>query len=602
MQKPGRRSQPAFTLIRPTFSRAVKPPIMTPCEAGRIAHPPGKCPLQEMIAEAVTREHIRAVSDYKRGADQIALHRYRRILCADPGDRIASVNLVWMAARVDVSSEMAALAGPWAICRFPDNKRMRYLTGRTLFWRGRIRDAIPLLGETIKDGPDPERAYSLLGEAVGLRRDVANNPSLGGPVPAPIGQRLVAFTRDMISLDHLLPVVWRWSNGGRSEKPETAKAARDAVIVFIGAMPSIEWRIAAARSMPGVHVRTLLDLARDLDFDALLRNLLAGASSRVVVFDKSNDVTARVIGGAARRHGAAFVALPNGEEAFANMLTKTHETEMPATTQHGAGLYDLSVHSSDFTIVKYGLPTGPDVAVLGSARYCRRWLRQLRQWVRPPEGIASNGGLRLVLFLPKPEKIVDWRELERVLDFLGARPGVTLLVKAHPRRGGRHRLVQRNGEWDLEVTETVERDILASIRAPGPDAAWTVAPAEMESGALVAWADVILALGTSVTWEAVATNKPVLELSWCHGSRTTMAKFLPSTDMRCRDDLLNALAAIERDGPGSYYPRAERDAFIKRFIEPDIESDENAVLDRYIETLKAQGARAAGAGVLVSPG
>ena len=537
--------------------------------------------MQEPIADAVTREHIRAVSEVKRGEDAAALRRYRRILCADPKDRIASLNLVWLAARLDLSSALAVLAGPWAIRQFPNNRRLEFLTGRTLFWRGRIADAIPLLGATVKDGPDPERAHALLGEAVGLRRDVSGNTSLGGPVPLPIGPRLVAFTRDVISLDHLLPVVWRWSEAG----------ARDAVIVFTGPMPSRDWRIAAARSMRGVHVRTLLDLASDLDIDAMLRRLLSDAPGRLVVFDKTNDVTARVFGAAARRHGAAFVALPHGEEAFANKLTKTHETVVPAASHPGAELYDLSVHSSDFTIVKYGVPTGPHVAVLGSARYCRRWLRQLRQWVRPAEGLPTNQGLRLILFLPKPEKIVDWHELERVLRFLGNRPGVMLLVKAHPRRGGRHRLVQRNGDWDLEVTKTVERELLADIRAPGPDAGWIAAPPEIESGALVAWADVVLALGTSVTWEAVATNKPVLELSWCHGSRTTMATFLPSTDLRCRDDLLDALGRIERDGPAAFYPQAERDAFITRFIEPDIDGDENAVLDAYIETLEALATR-----------
>jgi hypothetical protein len=573
--------------IRPRFPREVDSPIIVPSRAARIGRPPGKDPLQYSIAEAVTREHFRAVSEYKSGKDESASRRYRRILCAEPGDRIASLNLVWLATRLDLSSEIAARAGAWAICRFPDNPRLRFLTGRTLFWRGRISEAIPLLGGSVKDGPDPERAYSLLGEAVGLKRAVSGNPSLGGPVPPPPGSRLVAFTRDIISLDHLLPVIWRWSESGQG-----TAAARDAVIVFTGAMPATDWRITAARSMRGVHVRTLLDLATNLDIDAMLRDLLSEASGRLVVFDKTNDVTARVFGGAARRHGAAFVALPHGEEAFANKLTKTHETEMPAASRPDTGLYDLSVHSSDFTIVKYGLATGPRVAVLGSARYCRRWLRQVKYWVQPPEGLPMNQGLRLVLFLPKPEKIVDWRELERVLAFIARRPGITLVVKAHPRRGGRHRLVQRDGEWDYEVTETVEHELLAGIRASGPDSGWMSAPPDVESGALVAWADVILALGTSVTWEAVATNKPVLELSWCHGSRTTMAKFLPSTDLRCRDDLLDALGRIERDGPAGFYPPAERRAFITRFIEPDIDGDENAVLDGYVDTLEALAARA----------
>jgi hypothetical protein len=537
--------------------------------------------LQNLIAEAVTREHFSAVPEYKRGEDASAVRRYQRILCADPNDRIASHNLVWLATRLDLSSRVAALAGTWASCQFPDSTRLKFLTGRTLFWRGRISEAIPYLGATIKDGPDPKRAHSLLGEAVILKRDVSGNASLGGSPPPTTGLRLVAFTRDMISLDHLLPVVWHWT---RDEE-------RDAIIVFTGAVPSVDWRIEAAHAMQGVHVRNLLDLAPDLDIDRMVKSLFFGASGRLVIFDKSNDVMARVIGGVARRVGAAFVTLPHGEEAFANLLTKTHETMMSEQSQSNHELYDLSVHSSDFTLIKYGLSAGPRVAVLGSARYCRLWLRQIQQWVKPAEGLPTDHGLRLVMFLPKPEKIVDWSELERVLSFLGTRPGVTLVVKTHPRRGGRHRLVQNNGEWGLEVTETPEREKLATIRAPSPEAEWISAPPQLESSALVTWADVVLALGTSVTWQAVAANKPVLELSWCHGNRTTMSTFMRSTDMRCRDDLLDALTRIERDGPMAFYPEAERDDFIKRFIEPDIGGDERAVLNGYINSLEGLAVR-----------
>ena len=544
-------------------------------------HQPRASALQGSIAEAVTRDHVRAVSEYKRGENQSALRCYRRILCADPGDRIASVNLVWIGTRDDLASEAAVAAGRWALRRFPDNLRLKYLLGRTLFWRGKISETIPLLGATASEGPDPGRAYSMLGHAVTLRRDVADNPGLGGPVPAASGPRLVALVRDMISLDHILPVVWRWSEAG----------TRDAVIIFVGAIGSIDWRITAARSMPGVHVRSLLDLAADLDINAMVEGLLVGATERVVVFDKSNEVIARVIGGAARRHGAVFVCLPHGEEAFANKLTQVDQTAPPSPARQISDLYDLSVHSSDFTIVKYELPTGPHVTVLGSARYCQAWLRQSRRWLRPAEGLPDSQGMRIVLFLPKPEKIVDWRELERVLSLLASRPGVALAVKAHPRRGGRNRLVQRNGCWDLQLIETAEREILTNIKAPARDAEWFSVPPALESSPLVEWADVILALGTSVTWEAVATNKPVLELSWCHGNRTTMATFLPSTDMRSRDDLLEALDRIARDGPAAFYPREERDAFIERFIEPNRQDGEYAVLDAYVATLERVSTR-----------
>lgn len=543
--------------------------------AWRTGGPPGKQALQISIADIVRQDHTRAVSDTRNGEDAAALERYRRILCADPGDRLASANLVWLATRISLMSDLAARYGLRAVRQFPDDIRLKYLTGRTLFWRGRLAKAIPLLGDCVESGPDPKRAFALLGEALNFRREVADSPRLGGAVPAPAGPRLLAFTRDMISLDHLLPVVWRWSETG----------TRDAVIVITGALSASDARVSAAREMRGVHVRGFCELSDGLDIDAVTRNLLAGATAGIVVFDKSNDVTARIVGGAARRQGAGFAALPHGEEAFVNRLTQIHETARPPAPKPDDDLFDLSVHASDLTLIKYGLPTGPRVAVLGSARYCRRWLRECGRWLAPAGGGERGKGLRLVLFLPKPEKIVDWLELERVMTILAGRPGVTLMVKPHPRKGGRHRLERRNGEWVLERQRTEEHDLHAGISAPGSDAGWTVAPPDLESAALVAAADAVLALGTSVTWEAVARNKPVLELSWCHGSRSTLAAFLPCTDLRCRDDLLDALDRIARDGPQAFYVRSERDAFLKWFIEPDPEAGEAAVLDAYVDAL-----------------
>ena len=533
------------------------------------------------IEEAVTREHIKAAAEVKRGEHGPALRRYRRVLCADPSDGIASRNVVWLAAWLDLSSELAAKAGEWALCQHLDNSRTKFLTGRTLFWRGRVGAAIPLLGATIREGPDPKRAFSLLGEAISLRRDVSDNPSLGGPIPAAAGHRLVAIVRDMVSIDHILPVAWRWSQG----------AGRDAVLVFIGPMARIDWRIEAARSMDRVHVRTLQDLAPDLDVDRMSRRLFSGAIGRAVIFDKSNAVMARVFGGVARRHGAAFVALPHGEEALTNKLVKPRDTMLPATGETETDLYDLSIHSSDFTVKKWGLHAGPSVMVLGSARYCGGWLRKITPWAPPDENLPTGEALHLVLFLPKPDFIVDWVELEQTISLLAELPDTTLLVKAHPRRGGRHRLVERNGAWDLEVTELAGRDAVERLTKGSAESGWISAAAETESATLINWADVVLSLGTSMTWQAVVENKPVLELSWCHGNFTTMAKYLPSTDIRCRDDLLDGLNRIRTGGPNDFYQPGERDAFIEKFIEPNREDGEYAVLDAYVATLERLSTR-----------
>lgn len=108
-----------------------------------------------------------------------------------------------------------------------------------------------------------------------------------------------------------------------------------------------------AQSMRGVHVRTLLDIAPDLDIDQMARDLLSDMTSGVVVFDKSNDVIARVFGSAAPHHGAAFVALPHGEQPYVNTLTNIDSSQIVPPRRHDTGLYDLAVVSSDFALLKY---------------------------------------------------------------------------------------------------------------------------------------------------------------------------------------------------------------------------------------------------------
>jgi len=85
-----------------------------------------------------------------------------------------------------------------------------------------------------------------------------------------------------------------------------------------------------------------------------------------------------------------------------------------------------------------------------------------------------------------------------------------------------------------------------------------------------------------VTWEAVMRRIPVLELSWCHGNHSTLAHFLPATDMRSRDEAIAAIDAISRDGSETFYPDTEWTAFVRRFIEPD---DTTSVLDNHIRAL-----------------
>ena len=529
--------------------------------------------MQDPIAEAVRQEHVRAVAEYKRSDDHAAINRYRRVLCADPSDRLATENLVWLATRGDLTSALGARVGGWAIRQFPDNLRLLYLTGRTLFWRGEIGAAIPLLGATVTQGPDPARAYSMLGHALTLRDGAQASSFPGKPIEPASGEQLIIFARDAISLDHALPVLWRWR--------ETV--GRRAIVVMMGDIDTRDWRARAIENLPRAHIRSLRDLSPRFNLNGVLHDLLSGSSRGFVMFDRSSDVIARILRGIARRHAAAFVALPHGEEPYVNRLTNVDSKEIDDAPSKGFDLYDLTLVSSTFTIEKYGLSEQANIAVTGSARYCGAWLKT-RDAMRPGHSdLPKPSGLRVVAFLPKPEKIVDWPELSRFLKTLAGRGDLTLLAQRHARTNVQYRLIQESGDWTLEPVTREDRTLPEEFSDPSPDAGWRTAAPETDASALITWADIVLALGTSVTWEAVMRRKPVLELSWCHGNHSTLARFLPATDMRTRDDAINAINTISRDGPEGFYPETEWETFVRRFVEPDDGTD---VLDRHIQALE----------------
>jgi len=90
-------------------------------------------------------------------------------------------------------------------------------------------------------------------------------------------------------------------------------------------------------------------------------------------------------------------------------------------------------------------------------------------------------------------------------------------------------------------------------------------------------ADVVLDLGTSIAFEAVIRNCPVLSLEHVHANHSTIPFYIPETDIRCRDDLYGRLQDLHARSIGDFYSSESRERFIREVIAPN--GDE--VLDDY---------------------
>jgi len=88
-------------------------------------------------------------------------------------------------------------------------------------------------------------------------------------------------------------------------------------------------------------------------------------------------------------------------------------------------------------------------------------------------------------------------------------------------------------------------------------------------------------LGTSVVFEAIMREKPVLEVEYLHPNQSTTAAYINDAAVHTRDDLHHAVQTLRNSTAGFYEP-THRDSFIDNVVAPRGPD----VLDLYIEFLK----------------
>jgi hypothetical protein len=173
--------------------------------------------------------------------------------------------------------------------------------------------------------------------------------------------------------------------------------------------------------------------------------------------------------------------------------------------------------------------------------------------------------LNIVLFLRSPQYPIFWEEVIRTIRMLTQRPGIKLVVKHHTRPSGNDPL--------RAFYEELEDRPIANLR---------FAFDEVHSGSLLKWCDVVMDVATSVSFEAVKLNKPVLAMEYLHAGYSTIAHYIPRAEMRCRDDVLNLIQQFGGRGNNGFYRQRDRVHFVSEMIDvPDGE-----VLARYVSFLE----------------
>ncbi len=415
------------------------------------------------------------------------------------------------------------------------------------------------------------------------------------------------FLRHYNDIDHITPVVHKWVERGHTCDVVLMGEARfrqDFRVVYLASLDGVRvariaeilsrtqfLRMHLQKLLLDRHVRgsRLAVVTRMLDriltterrvrfWKKIARRILARSFPEggpgVVAFDwiSSNSVFpiefVRNVVETGREMGLKAVSLPHGDSPHANKLVRIEELKLvPHEKFAPASMFDRVVVPNELCATRFR-PFVDDlsVQVLGSPRYCDEWLAKLDTLLPASPLDEDHGKLKLVLFLRKRDFSIFWDEVDRVVRLLASFPNVQLIVKAHTRGGRKQPLT---GNPVLQRLDNVR--FVAS---------------EVHSSHLLSWADVIIDIATSVAFEAVKLNKPVLAADYLHAGISTLSAYMPECVLNCRDDVYINIQKFLTEGCDNFYVEAHR----RQFLEEIVDVPDSAVLPRYVELLESQAA------------
>lgn len=412
------------------------------------------------------------------------------------------------------------------------------------------------------------------------------------------------FLRHYNDIDHITPVISKWIESGhqcdvvligsakflhdyRIKYLSTLNGVRVAHVRQIFSLPVyLKWRLQMlllTRSLRnlmiiGPLVRALADKHDEQKrtpvwqhtADFLMARSFENFSQGVIAFDwiERNSVIGvewvKIVVATAHRRGLGAVSLPHGDSPHANQLIRRGERRLgPDTLFSNAGIFDKLVVPNELCATRFR-PFLDDqaIAVLGSPRFCEEWLVKLAELLPPSPLTRSDSKLKVIIFLRKANFTTFWEEVSEMVHMIAEFQEVELIIKPHTRGG-----------WKQSLTRDNSIKQFPNVSIAGDNA---------HSAHLMNWADVIIDLATSVVFEAVRARKPVLAADYLIAGRSTVAEYMPETELKCRDDVYEKIEGFLTNGCDAFYIEEHR----QRFLTEMLDVPDTNVLPRYVTLLE----------------
>jgi hypothetical protein len=420
-------------------------------------------------------------------------------------------------------------------------------------------------------------------------------------------RKAVFFIRAYNDMDHLTPVIWKLATTTdisisvvirmgktipddyrlnymrqfeRVELRHISEFFADAAVpaADTSLISRVKRRLSLGENTPDVPLKSKSDID-PVSVEKMLDSLFGigsnAAKHGIVVFDwvtlsKFNRGFAIAVKEAARKRGYANLSLPHGDSPYWNAMFKMEDIDYSAMEHYKDNPLDVVVVPNPLTAKRFTpYRNNHQLKVIGSARYNDEWMGVMKTLLPDFDIPGTEKMLKLVMFLRNSEFPINWEQVIYSIQLATQFPDVYLVVKHHTRGGT---------EDSANMREHLELSKLNQMTAPNLKIVYN----DIHSGSLLQWADAVLELGTSISFEAIKLNKPLLAMEFLHANISTTAHYLPQTAMRCKDDLYDAIVALRQKRETRLYTEAERQHFIQQIIDyPD-----GRVLERYVELIQ----------------
>lgn len=196
------------------------------------------------------------------------------------------------------------------------------------------------------------------------------------------------------------------------------------------------------------------------------------------------------------------------------------------------------------------------IEVTGSPRYNSEWLAILSD-IAPTFDWrdAQEEGLNVVLFLRSFHYFISKDMLFNTINVITQFSDVNLVIKEHPTSAKLY-----NYEDDFE-----------------PKSNLRIVRNEVPSASLLDWGHLFLDVGSSIVYEAIQRDKPVLNLDYLHSNSLVYSERIPSVSLDSIDELIFSLASIIEDDNYRTYSERDRQCFVDTMIQPKGDALDNCV-------------------------